>query len=488
MAVQGRDRRVSGVRSTMGGWRPWVVEHRPFLWALLLGAALRLVVQIAFSPGLVFADGVYYLGFLQTFFPSADRPDGYSLLVLHSLSLLTSHVIVAATLAQHLIGLATATVLYALLRHWGVGRRLAMLAALPVLFDALQLLLEQSILSDTLFSLLLMLAVAAIGWRRRPTPAMALAAGLLLGTAVTVRLVGEPLIVTMVAFCLLAGQGWKGRLLPAVAVILGFSVPVAAYATYYHHERGVYALAQFSGKSLWLRSTSFVDCSAISVPSYQRVLCPTQPLGQRLDPTFYGWHQPQVLARLTPPAGTSRRQAMGEFADAAIRAQPLDYARTVMRDFLLNFDVVRIDHFEYDTAYKWHFSHYVSGWTVQPPQVRAYSDHGGQQLSVRQPFADVLAGYSWVGYLPGPLLLGCLVMGLLGGFGFRRARVSPSRPLCLLLTLSGTLLLLVPDMTTEFTWRYQLPALVLVPAGAALALSAIRGENEIAAPETPAAK
>jgi hypothetical protein len=46
--------------------------------------------------------------------------------------------------------------------------------------------------------------------------------------------------------------------------------------------------------------------------------------------------------------------------------------------------------------------------------------------------------------------------------------------MCLLLTLSGTVLLLVPGFTVEFVWRYQLPALVLLPAGAALAWSAIR--------------
>jgi hypothetical protein len=46
--------------------------------------------------------------------------------------------------------------------------------------------------------------------------------------------------------------------------------------------------------------------------------------------------------------------------------------------------------------------------------------------------------------------------------------------MCLLLTLSGTIVLLVPGFTVEFVWRYQLPALVLLPAGAALAWSAIR--------------
>ncbi|MGI8887635.1 MAG: glycosyltransferase family 2 protein, partial [Nocardioidaceae bacterium] len=71
--------------------------------------------------------------------------------------------------------------------------------------------------------------------------------------------------------------------------------------------------------------------------------------------------------------------------------------------------------------------------------------------------------------------LGCLVLGLAGGLGVGRARKSGLRPIGLLLTLTGTGLLLVPDLTAEFTWRYQLPALLLLPAGAALGFTALRG-------------
>ena len=76
----------------------------------------------------------------------------------------------------------------------------------------------------------------------------------------------------------------------------------------------------------------------------------------------------------------------------------------------------------------------------------------------------------WVVYLPGPALLGCLVLGLLGGLGVGRARRSGLRSICLLLTVTGAGLLAIPDLTTEFFWRYQVPALALLPAGAALGL------------------
>jgi hypothetical protein len=245
---------------------------------------------------------------------------------------------------------------------------------------------------------------------------------------------------------------------------------------WYHAEHGVYALSQFSGKSLWLRTTTFVDCSKISVPRYQRVLCPRQPLGQRLDPTYYGWHDPETIDSLFPPSGTTIYEAMGAFARTAIRAQPLDYARVVLRDFALNFDVRRVDRFEYDTAHKWTFKNYLYGLKSESA-LAAYDAYGGQQLGTRQPYANALVVYQYIGYLPGPLLFGCLVVGLLGGLGVRGARDPWMRSMSLLLTLSGVALLLVPDVTAEFIWRYQLPALMLLPAGAAVAFTAMQGSR-----------
>lgn len=467
---------VPAHRHRKAGIRPWFLEHWPFVVALALGVVVRAVVQLAYSPGLVFSDGVGYLEFLNTYVPYTDRPATYDLLLLGPLSFLTDNVILVGTFAQHALGLATAAVMYLMLRRWGVRRWPATLAVVPVLLDTLQLVLEQSMLSDTLFVFLLVVGFAVLGWRRRPSPAFALAAGLVFGTAMTVRLVGEPLILTTAAFCLLVGKGWRGRTIPAMALLVGAAVPVSSYAVWYHESYGVYALSQFTNKALWLRTTTFVDCSRISVPRYERVLCPTQPLGHRLDPTFYGWHDPGIRYNLIPPVGKTTADAMGDFAWTAIRTQPLDYLRIGLRDFMLNFGMPRVDRYEYDTAPKWKFSTYAEG-HFSKPAVRLYREFGGP-VRVRQPYADILSSYEHVGYLPGPLLLACLWLGLLGGLGVGRARRPPMRSMCLLLTVSGTALLLVPDFTAEFIWRYQQPALLLLPASAALAYTAFRGQQD----------
>lgn len=454
--------------------RPWHLEHLPFLVVLTAGVLLRVLVQVAFAPAFIHSDGPRYLAVIADVVPATDRPVGYTLLLLRPLSALTSDVVLVAVV-QHALGLATAVVLYLLLRRWGVGRWLGALATVPVLLDAMQLNLEHTVLSDTLFQLMLVSWIALLCWRRRPSPGLALAAGLLLGASVTVRLVGEQLVLVAVLGCaLLAGPGWRRRVVTVAVLVVGFVVPAGAYATWYHQERGVFALSEYTGRALYLRSTSFVDCGRLSIPAYQRVLCPVEPLGQRRDPTYYVFHDKRTLPRLQPPSGTTQDEALREFAFTAARAQPLDYAGIVARDLWLNFGTPREDSHEYDTAHKWQFDEYL---TVAPTAWTrpAYDAHGGRQLQVRQPYADAVVAYGHVGQLPGWLLLGCLLLGVLGGLGVGRARRSGLRTVTWVLVLSGVGLLLAPAVTAQFVWRYQLPALALLPAAAALAITALRG-------------
>ena len=92
---------------------------------------------------------------------------------------------------QHLAGLAMAVVLYLVLRRRGVPNWLAALATAPVLLDAYQLQIEQSIMPDTAFEVLIVAGLAVLLWERRPPTALVLAGGLALGASATVRQVGE---------------------------------------------------------------------------------------------------------------------------------------------------------------------------------------------------------------------------------------------------------------------------------------------------------
>ena len=447
-------------------------EHRLFLVALAAGVVVRVAVVVAFPPGFVLSDGPTYLAQVDDLYPRTDRVVGYGFL-LDGLATM-SRAVWLVTAVQHGLGLLTAVLLYVLLRRRSVPGGLATLACLPVLLDAMQLVLEHSPLSDVLFVLLVVAGIAALAWHERPSLSTAALGGALLGLAVCVRVVGQPLVVVAVIFCLCAAATWRARVLTSMVVVASFAVPVAAYVAWYHAEHGVWAMTESGGRALYMRTTGFVDCSRFEMPDYERPLCPAEPLGSRQDPTDYGWHTPDATHGLVLPDGVTYDEAMGDFAWRAIRAQPGEYAQIVARDLMLTFTAERTDHYEYDTAYKWRLDTYV---TLEPTaRSRAsYAAHGGDQLEVRLPLAEWLAWYGWTVYAWGPLLL-LLTVVALAGLVLRRPAAAPGvRPLLFLLVASAAGLVAAPAATAQFVWRYQLPYVVLVPAAAALAVVRLSG-------------
>ena len=79
--------------------------------------------------------------------------------------------------------------------------------------------------------------------------------------------------------------------------------------------------------------------------------------------------------------------------------------------------------------------------------------------------------------MPGAVLGVAFVAGLLAAAGVGRARRSGLRAACLLPALCGLSVLFAADFF-HFSWRYQLPALVLAPLSGALALTALTGWTE----------
>ncbi len=446
-------------------------RHRPFVVVLALGALVRVLVQVAYPPAFVFSDGATYLGMVDDLAPGANRPAGYGFL-LRALSWVSRDVALVSVV-QHGLGLVTAVVLYAALRRWGVAAWPATLASLPVLFDGMQLLLEHSPLSDVVFDLLLLTGLVLLGWWRPPQVGRVALAGLVLGLAALVRLVGEPVVLAAVLFCLLTGTTLRSRVGTALVVSVAFVAPLAAYATWYHAENGRWALAEASGRALYMRTTTFVECDRIEVPDYQRVLCPPEPVGERDDPTDYGWHDERTVWALDPPPGVSFDEATRDFAITAIRTQPGDYVRTVLRDFWLGFSSwERVDRYDYDTAYKWSFEARVD---YEPSELMssAYVAHGGDLPRTRHPLGDWLAEYGRHVYVRGPVLLVLALLGLAGLVVRPPTAVRASRSLVLLTGSVAVGLVLVPDLTAEFVWRYQLPALLLLPMAAALSWTRI---------------
>jgi hypothetical protein len=96
-------------------------------------------------------------------------------------------------------------------------------------------------------------------------------------------------------------------------------------------------------------------------------------------------------------------------------------------------------------------------------------DHGVADSTL----APFLRDYQRFVYTPGPLLALALLAGILGALGVGRARHAGLRAATFLFTASALAVYLPSVAVSQFTWRYQLPLLVLLPPAGALGLYAL---------------
>jgi hypothetical protein len=453
-------------------------RHALFLGLLACGAALRLEVALAYKPALIIDDSQGFLGNAEHLRPDGLHPMGYAVFLWF---LDVSHGLARVALAQHAIGLAIALLLYVLLQRLGVRRWASALAAAPVLLDAYLLDLEQFILAETLFELLLVGTCAALLWRRRPGMVEAGIAGLLCAATALTRPNG--MVVIAPAFLTLLFLRWRGfselrSILPAAAVLLAsFAVPLAGYAIWFHSLHGTYAITSNGGRFLYGRVTPFADCSKFSVPADERVLCPKAPVGHR--PTlagstveYYQWGAESPIWRIHPD---SRSRLGGDFAKRVIRHQPLDYLRAVTHDFRRGFAVTRTSQRGELWISRWQFPMTYPVYLKDTAAIiRA---HGGGRARVDRGRARLLRDYQRFGFTPGPVLVVGLIAGLLAALGVGRARRSGLRSASFCFVAMALAVFTSSVVVNQFSWRYQLSLVVLLPPAAALGLTALLSEG-----------
>jgi hypothetical protein len=459
-------------------------RHWLFMALLVLGAALRGVVLAAYHPALIFPDSVRYLQYAHNFADGhwsvdALRQSGYSVLII---PVLLAHGLWIIPLVQHLVGLATALLVYAVLIRFGIRTWLAAVAAIPVLFDPLQLVLEQYVLSDVWTVFLILAALVILVWRRdapalgrRDVPAQkpaqersgsgwvpAAACGLLLGVAVTFRDEVLIMIVPAVLYVLVAVRPRRRLLIRLGALVGCFAIPVAGYLGWFDASHGQLSFTTFSGAFLYGRVADFASCTGLSLPAYERPLCPTQPVAER-NADFYTWNPASPQWTFHPPAGMSRDAVVRDFSLRILRHQPLGYAEAVGRDFVYGFSPVRGDGPEHYSPAYLKFQTYVRPDNDAYASMRAL----GYPAPTLQPtLAAIATDYGRWFYLPGPVFAAGLVLGLAGLIIGRLRR----RPVgvTLLFTASAVFVLLPAAAFATFDWRYQLPQLSLIPVAAIL--------------------
>ena len=397
-------------------WR----NHRLYTIVACVSVIPRVIAALGFKPALLIQDSFDYMeeGVHLTRL-SQLRPEGYPLLLrvlepFHSLLLVTT--------LQHLMGIALATIIYAVLRRCGLPAWGATLAAVPTLFDSRQIWLESSILPDTLFTFVLMIAVAILIVRPRPAIWQAVIVGLLVAWASIIRGNGAPVFVIILIYLIIQRVGWR----VLTACLAAFAVPLAGYALVFFSEYGQFNITNSSGLFLWSRTMSFANCAIIKPPADLRALCPdvqpnhpTSPappwsvsalLNER-SPADYLWATGAWYRVDKDPGVNAHNNKLAmQFAERAIEAQPVDYLKSVGEGVFLTF-------FATDRSESYLSDHFTVAphVTTLAPYMKhdeARYAHTTSNTHVVQPWAFFMFLYQLPVWFPGWVFLAVLVGGL----------------------------------------------------------------------------
>ncbi len=439
-------------------------------------------------------DSFDYLGDARELLPGVIRPLGYPMF-LRVLSV-TGRLDLVPVI-QHLMALTMAVAIYLLLRRRSAGPHLAALATAPLLLDAYQVYLEQFILAETLFEFMMVSAVVVLLWRTRPGPLACGVAGALLAASALTRTVGLVLLVPAIGYLVARRVG--------VRSLVGFAAPVVvllgAYAGWYEAVNGRLGFQSFDGYFLAGRVAPFGDCGGLAPPAEEQRLCDHRPVAERPGPDWYVWNPASPLRDPDVAPGADRNQVAGSFARRTIAHQPGDYLHTVASDVLHYFSPVRTggpkdglaQTFQFRTTFSpdpWQTAHppddpYIWQWTWPGSSVQhgnIVATHGFDLAQVKpslhEGIAQGLRAYQRIGYTPGPLLAGAVLVGLAGALGRRRRRPRGEGWSIGLLISAGMTMLVVPAATASFDFRYLLPALPLLPAAGVLGIVHLRRSRE----------
>jgi hypothetical protein len=431
-----------------------------------LGVALRVVVMLAYRPALLFPDSFRYLDEAHHFYLSESRPTGYGLALWPVAHLTGSLPVITA--GQHLIGLGLAVACYAFLLRRGLPRWGAALAVVPLLLDPLQLVLEHYVLSDVVFEALLVLACLLLLWHHRPGTRAVVVAGFAVGFAGLVRGAGSFLLVVFVIALLCLRPSWR----QVAGFVTAAIVPLGAYAFAYHQAHGQFALVGTGPRFLYARLAPNVSCQSDRLPAYERMLCPTQPVGERPNTDYFMWGGGEGPAYHVPPShGMTRSQVIKDFDKRVVRAEPLTYARLVLGDAAAGFAPTRTYGVPGYPSYYWLFADH--NWSLDLFPWFAQQHHERYPLSAAPGPARFLTSYRHVLWTPGPLLAVLLLVGAAAAAGLGRARRSGQRVAVGLLVACCVVPLLTGAAFSGFSWRYQLPQIPLLPVAGALGLAAL---------------
>ncbi len=467
---------------------------RNWLASILIacGAVLRILTEMAYHPAIIYIDTLKYL---YDAWPGAD-PVGYKIPLK---AILAFGDLGTVEFVQHLLGLAIAVTMYLVMIRRGVPRWLGALAIAPVLLDAYQLNVEAMIMPDIWFEAFIVAGLAVLLWREKLSLPMAMLGGALLGASVGLRQVGEVLLLPALIVVVAMGGGWRTMARRATAVTCAFALAVLSYLSASYELTTHFWISRSSVSLTYGRMASVADCATLKLPKIEQPLCP-DARQQAAGPDWldHSIKSPlRTYANALPPGQLGQRdQLVVNFNRAVEHQQPLRVIDGILRDSVKLFALTRhtspgdtpLSRWQFQTTFPtqgftpWvsvrHDAIWVDTGTLYASSISKLSPAYGGAPQVDEPIAAFLRAYQLDGgYTPGPLYLICVIVGLIGSvLVFSRRRLNPARHELAVGSLAffatGALVLGVSD-AFEFTWRYQLPALVTLPPAAALGIAAL---------------
>lgn len=468
-------------------------SHWIFILIFAVGAVARAATVMAYRPAMeLVQDSFSYLGDAAHPVPDVVRPDGYSFF-LRVLSL--SHHFTLVPITQHLMGLSIGLLLYLLLVRLGAPLWLAALGSVPILLDGAQIYVEQFVLAETLFEVLVVVTIVLVLWRDRPKPLACAAAGVLVGAAALTRSVGLALLIPLVAYLVIRRVGWR----PVACLLVAAGVVLLGYAGWFKSDQGSFGIEAYDGYFLAGRVEPFMNCAPMKLPPLEQPLCDHRPVKQRPGTDWYVWNPAAPLRRPAMPAGVDRNAIASDFAKRAILHQPLTYVNIIWHDLAHYFSFGRtsglkdnpVGETEFATALKpeqpWQpesppTDPYVWEWTWPGAAVTSgtvIASHGFALQQVKPRFsssiAKVLHRYQDVATTPGPLLALATLLAAVGVVRPRQGTSPLVRWAAAIFAIFGVLVLVTPAAFATFDYRYLLPALALLPPAGVLGVMLIFG-------------
>ena len=446
---------------------------------VLVGIAVRVVAAFGWWPiAPTLADSWPYASYAgRDPFIDPQHPAGYSLFL--ALGGVVTRDVAVFGLLQHLIGIASGLILFAAVRRLCGSPWPGVVGAAAVLLGADQIYLERTIMSETLFTFAVVVAVYAVARaletpeRWWPWPAVA---GALIVLAGITRSAGYMLIPFAALALLLSQDGpWlpRWRTVASLGVVAGIGLYAFAIANHVSHDR--YEIAPTPGWHLYARVAPVADCNEFEPPPGTAGLCERKPPAQRngADWYLYGLGSPAIrmFGQFGYTGGAGDEQ-LGRFARTAILHQPLDYLESVWPDLTAYF---------FSDGYEWRegLGTDLDGqldWDAPAyPESERITEEGMEEFfDPFEPRRDrgalgFLHDYQRVARFGATALTIAALLVCIGLLvGPRRNRIA-----VLVLGVGGMAMFLVPTFSIVYSGRYAVPLAGLVASGAAIALMSL---------------